>query len=392
MKLEEKIRLWQQRILQQDLLPRDFPDPSLLKLPKIISFLWGRRVGKSSMMMAIIQSYLTQWVLKIQDVIFLDFSELDNRDIDLSSIYKLYPWRTLFFVLDEIQELPDFEKQLTFLYNQGSRIFISWSNAHLLSQDIATTLRWRVLEIHVDILSFPEYCGFKNIKKDTSIAQLDIHFQEYIMWWWYPEIVLSDSIIAKKSLLQSYLDVLIYKDLIDRYRIRNQDILIKLIKSVITSNTKHLSLNKLYNTYKSLWYAVSKNTLYEYMQYLKNIFFVSELWSIYQKSYNNKVYIIDNWYMNLYADSNNLWQKFENTIYKHLTNNTSTLGYIQDRYEVDFSDKKTNRQVSYRITEENHDREYAFGDTNKKNILITAEISEFVHQNVQQIRYNDLLL
>ena len=115
---EEKIRLGQQRIIEQQLLPRTLPDPDILTLPKIISFLGGRRVGKSSMMIALLQQYLEQKKVNLEQIIFLDFSELDNHRIDLAQVYQHYQHLNPFFILDEIQELPDFEKQLTFLYNQ----------------------------------------------------------------------------------------------------------------------------------------------------------------------------------------------------------------------------------------------------------------------------------
>lgn len=395
MHIEEKIRFWQERIVKTKLHQRTMPDEWLLALPKIISFLWWRRVGKSSMMISLLQTYIQKKEITIDQIIFLDFSELDNHNIDLTQIYTLYKDKEPFFVLDEIQELKNFEQQLIFLYNQWCRLFISWSNAQLLSQEIATKLRGRVIEIPVNVLSFKEYLWFKQIPLSSPAVEMDIHFENYMMRWWYPEVVLSDSLVAKKSILQSYVEILIYKDIIDRYAIKNQEILIRLIKSLVISHTKPVNVNKLFNTYKSLWYSLSKNTLYEYIQYIKNTFFVTSLWKFYTKSYSDKVYLIDNGYMNIFSDKKNFWQKFEHICYQYLLKKETQLWYISEStYEVDFTNWTTNRQASYLIHEDNFTREFAFWkkQKEKENILITMHPTPYSQAWIQCVTYKDILL
>jgi uncharacterized protein len=327
-------------------------------------------------MIEIVQSYIQSGIKHIDDIVFLDFSELDNHTISLTEIYQSYFPRKPFFILDEIQELENFESELIFLYNEGCDIFVSGSNSHLLSADIATKLRGRSYEIYNDILDFDEFLIFRgSISK--GLAERDILYDEYLMWGGYPEVVLQSSIEAKKSLLQSYLDVIIYRDLIDRYAIRNPEILYSLIRTLILAHTKPCNISKIYNTYKSLGYSVSKNTLYEYIGYLENNFFISRLSNFYRKSYFDKIYLLDNGYMNLFSSEQNLGQKFENTIYKILRKKGKKIGYIDTPYDVDFSDGGSNIQVAYELTEDNLDREKKFATIDGDNILIVRSYSRF---------------
>jgi predicted AAA+ superfamily ATPase len=377
MEIQEKIRAGQRRILERKLFPRKKPAGHLLDMKKIITFLGGRRTGKTSLMIEIVQWYLRDWQKKIDDVVFLDFSELDNHRINLEEIYTSFAPRKPFFILDEVQELPDFESQVLFLYNEGCDVFLSGSNSHLLGQEIATKLRGRSFEVYNDVLSFEEFLIFREKEHLEDGLEKEMLLDEYIEWGGYPEVILQNREDAKRSLLQSYLDVTIYRDLIDRYRIRNPEILSSLIRSLCIGNTKPLNINKLYNTYKSLGYSVSKNTLYEYLGYLEENFFISHLENFYRKSYFDKVYLLDNGYMNLFSSEKNQGQKFENMVYKMLRKSQKKLGYIDDPYEVDFTDGERHIQVTYELGEENLDRETMFRKMNGTKILVARNFGWF---------------
>lgn len=384
----EKIIAGQRRIREKKLFPRKKPTMDLLKMGKIITFLGGRRTGKTSLMLDIVQWYIRDGIKKIDDIVFLDFSELDNHRIELIEIYRSFQGRKPFFILDEVQELIDFEAQILFLYNEWCDIFISWSNSHLLSSEIATRLRGRAIDIYNDILDFDEFLIFKNKEQSTGIEREDL-LDEYIMWGWYPEVVIQTGEDAKISLLRSYLDVIIYRDLIDRYKIRNPEILSSLIRSLCLNNTKPLNINKLYNTYKSLGYSVSKNTLYEYIGYLESNFFLSRLENFYRKSYFDKIYLIDNGYMNLFSNEKNFWQKLENCIYKKLRKWWGKIGYIDTPYEVDFTDGTNHTQVTYELTEENLDRETHFKKMEWNKVILVKNASHIDHYpGIEIIQYN----
>lgn len=192
-------------------------------------------------------------------------------------------------------------------------------------------------------------------------------------------------------ILKGYYELLLYKDLIDRYAIRNQWLLQQLLKSLILSHTKEININKLYLSYKSQWFEISKNTLYEYLIYIQQTFFVSRFWQFYKKNLFDKRYCLDNVYMQLFSQEHNRWQTFEAMIYKHLSKHHMHLGFVKDSYEIDFTNGATNRQVCRELTDTNRSRESAFGNAQWNNILITKDTHQFRHQNITMIRRDELL-
>lgn len=152
-------------------------------------------------------------------------------------------------------------------------------------------------------------------------------------------------------------------------------------------------MSRVYNTYKSLGYSVSKNTLYEYIGYLENNFFITRLENYYRRSYFPKVYLLDNGYMNLFSTESNLGQKLENVIYKKLRTSGKKIGYIDEPYEVDLTDGESNIQVCYELNEGNIDRETRFAHTTGHNIIISRSLPAWSHiENITIQRYDEYLL
>lgn len=388
MEIQKTITLWQKKILETSLVQRSLPNiDDYLKLGKIISILGGRRTGKTYIMIQIVRSLIDKQNIDISQIVFLDFAEWSNHKLNLIEICEYYEAKSIkpFFVLDEIQELEEFERQLVYIYNQQYPCIISGSNSKMLSQDISTKLRWRVVEIYNDVLDFNEYLSFKQSIGSALARNQELSFLDYMQWWGYPEVVLTDTVESKKSLLKSYFDVMIYKDLIDRYKIRNQEILNILLKYIIKSTTKPFNTNKIFNNLKSQWFAVSKNTVYEYIQYIQNIFFVSKLGDFYKNSYFEKNYLIDNGFLTIFDDDKNLWQKFENIVYKKLHKKyENNLGFVQDKFDIDFTNGKINRQACIDLNLENQNRETKFALSKQENIIVYLYKSSISKDNLMQ--------
>mgnify|MGYP001474773863 CR=1 FL=1 len=118
-------------------------------------------------------------------------------------------------------------------------------------------------------------------------------FQNYLDYGAYPEIALAPNENLKLSILKNYFDILIYKDLKERYSISNEYVLRYLLKKAILSNTKDFNINKIFNELKSQNVEVSKNTLYNYVEYTKNIFFLDKLTNYHSPTGASKVFLID---------------------------------------------------------------------------------------------------
>lgn len=107
----------------------------------------------------------------------------------------------------------------------------------------------------------------------------------------FPEILLSENDLFKIDNLKTYLDVLLYKDLIERYQIENEVSLKYLVKSIALAFSKDININKTYNELKSLNIKIGKTTLYEYYEYLKNVFYAYELENFYNQKASKKVFL-----------------------------------------------------------------------------------------------------
>lgn len=131
-------------------------------------------------------------------------------------------------------------------------------------------------------LTFKEILRFKNIEAKTRYStkekgELGLILDDMMSYGTFPELVLSTNENFKENLLKDYLDILIYKDLLERYKIENEFVVRYLIKRLISSNTKQININRTYNDLKSMNVKVGKNSLYSTLAYLENIFFIRQV-------------------------------------------------------------------------------------------------------------------
>jgi len=338
----------------------------ILKLNKIITFIWPRRAWKTYFMFYILDKLIKDEFLELEQIVFIDFSAFIDKDFDikklLENFYALYPYKEPFFIFDEIQELENFSKIILYLFNKNYKIFLSWSNSKLLSSELSTEFRWRTYDIKVFPLNFSEFLYFKNIEKiDLYTSKqkwfLQNTYLEYLQFWAYPEIVLIDNKNIKFDLLKAYFEIVLYKDLLERYWVENEYVLKYLFKKIILNNTKEFSISKVFNELKSQNIKIWIQTLYNYLEYFKEIFFLSEINDKYKKIWK-KFYLYDVWFTNL-IDKNNLWQRFENVVYISLLRKYWDINYINNNWEIDFVLEKEDLaiQVCFDLNIENIDRE-----------------------------------
>ncbi len=364
----------QQILEKRTYVPRDLHIPlkEILTLEKIIAIIGPRRVGKTY--------YLRQLVdemgLTLEHIVFIDFSEIQSQDISsldipeiLTCYYELYPDKTPCFLLDEIQELDAFEPALKFLLNQQLSVVITGSNSRNLIADISSSLRGKVLPWFLMPLSFKEYLSFNSIqidKADLYTAQgRGLFYKElnhYLYWGGFPEVVLSESEDLKKHLISSYMDTMLFRDVIERHHITNIPAIKELLKRMLRSYTKEFSISKCYNTLKSMGIKVGKDTLHNYVSYLEESMFFCLV-----ENHKNprllpkKVYLIDNglhtYVGNTTPDTGRL---FENRVFLDLYSATTDIQFIKDqKNEIDFllSESKELIQVTLGLHGNNVQRE-----------------------------------
>ena len=309
---------------------------------------------------------IEKWFYTLEQVVFIDFSiykweKIKPEDI-INSYYSLWNSKKPILIFDEIQDIENFQNLVLQLYNQGYQIFISGSNSNLLSSELVTEFRWRVYEYFVNPLNFKEILNFKDIKIEKKYStqkkwEIKNIFSNILKYWTFPELVLVENDILKTEILKTYFDILFYKDLIERYKIDNEKAIRYLIKKIILWNTKRVNLIKIFNELKSQWVKIWKNTIYNYFEYLENIFFLESIDNFYKKTSN--VYLYNFWFWSLFWFIDNLWQNFENLIYLNLKTRYNKIFYKENTSEIDFyiEDIDTNIQVCYQLNSENVDRE-----------------------------------
>jgi predicted AAA+ superfamily ATPase len=345
-----------QNAMPTEVIARSWDMP--MNTGKVITIPGVRRSGKSSHFF-IAQNKLLRKRVPKENILFLNldderlvFSE-NNIGLILDAYRELYPKipsKEVHFFLDEVQVASGWEKFVRRIYDSVSKnIYLTGSNSKMLSSEIASALRGRTLQFEIFPLSFSEFCDFRKIKKNnygsSQKALLINAFNEYLFQGGFPEIVLGKDVF-REQILQEYYYVMIFKDLVERYGIKNTNVLRYLVKRLLANITKPTSANKIFNEIKSSGIAISKNTVYELISELESIYMFLSLPKfnaspIKEFSGMPKHYTIDNGFNSALQGSvsENRGAFLENAVYLHLRRKHpfgKGLFYFKDKYECDF--------------------------------------------------------
>ena len=394
--------------------------PRKLQLPfdtgKIITLIGVRRCGKTSILYDAINR-LSQRIEKTK-ILFLNFEderlelEVEELDLILQGFSELYPEQELgecYFFFDEIQNIAGWEKFIRRVYDTVSRnIFLTGSNSKLLSTEIATALRGRTLSFEVYPLSFAEYLSFKGITVDLyaskSLAHIKNAQNSFLKEGAFPEILFLDD-AYKNRVLQEYFNVLLYKDLVERYHITNTVALKFFLKRLIASSTKQISINKIYNELKSSGLKIGKNTLYDFLEYAQNVYVALTLQK-YDNSLVNKelgekkIYSIDIGLNNAteFKFSDDRGKALENAVFLELKRRGKEIYYYRDSSsECDFVIYEKNSiteaiQVTFDMSDEDTKKRELKGLLNAcrqfglhRGLIVTYDSEDEVHMDGMEI-------
>ena len=315
------------------IIPRDInlQDYLNLKINKIIVLNGFRRVGKTYILYGLANELLN--FNSREEVIHINFEDerIPLKTEFLSSLLpnaeELFKQKIKYLFLDELHNIPNWSKWLRRIYdNNDIRIFVSGSSSKMSENEIPTELRGRFLEIRIFPLSFKEFLKFKKIDIDFKVLDYSEKerslilksLTEYLTFGGLPEVVLIDE-NKKFELSQSYYSTVIKRDIVERYKLKNEESLKALIKLLLDS--KEYSISKSYNNLKSLGYEIGKSTLQKYISYIESSYFAFSL-PIFsykikdQMQHPKKIYFIDNVFINSISTrfSNNFGRLYENII------------------------------------------------------------------------------
>lgn len=341
-----------------DLKKRETPLP--VGERKIVTIPGVRRSGKTSRMEMVVNNLLAQGVSRNR-FLWVSFDDerlvrmtSDELDQIIEAYMEMYPeveMASVYMFFDEIQLIDGWEYFVMRLFKHYSKnIYISGSNATMLSSELKSALRGWPEEEETLPLSFREYCEFKGVDTESwleqDLARLRNAFHDYNNIGGFPEVVLTDNAARRAKTLQAYFDTMLLKDLAEHYRLSNIEVLRYYLKRIMSNLTKPTSIRSIHNDIKSLGLKVSKDDLYDWANYACNIFMFIRI-SNYSRSLQKvessqpKYYCIDNGLRDavLLPQSDDDGKKLENTVFLHLYRRRSPVDrifYYQGRGECDF--------------------------------------------------------
>ncbi|CAN2040159.1 ATPase [Candidatus Magnetomoraceae bacterium gMMP-15] len=353
-----------------------------LNSKKIIAIIGSRRCGKTFIVYQLIDELLHK--IPMKQILLIDFEDerlelvANEMDLILQAYMELYPDLELnkcYFFFDEIQNIIGWEKFVRRIYDKISKnIYITGSNAKMLSSEISTSLRGRSLSYTVFPLSFREYLHFQNIHIDLyaskTKAQILNGLERYLHTGAYPELVFFKDPKLQKKILCEYFQVMMFRDLIERYNIKNISALRFFLKRLFASSSKQISVNKIYKDLKSAGLKVGKNTLYNFFENAEAIFLGQTLQKYSSKLSvrefgEKKFYVIDNGLINaiVFKFSSDVGKAMEQAVFWDLKRRGKKIYYYKNNFECDFiiftdSNISDAIQVSYQVdTEKTKERE-----------------------------------
>jgi uncharacterized protein len=340
---------------------------------KIITLIGPRRSGKTYISFQIMSS-----IKDITDILYMSFENekfkinADNFQELIDAYFELYPNKENFYLfLDEIQEIDGWEKFVRRIYDTFTKnIFITGSSAKLLSKEIATSLRGRCISYEIYPLSFKEFLKFKNIELDSistrGKANIIKSFNEYIDIGGFPECFFMNNDLRKRT-IKDYMHVMIFRDVIERYSLRNSNAVHAYFKRNISNFAREYSINKFYNELKYMGVKITKDSLYEFNRYFDEAFIILPLFNYYQNSFKNEInkfYLIDHSFsvVDTFKLSENKGLIIENIVFIELKRREKDVFYYKALIECDFVIKEKEKiveaiQVCYILNKENKDRE-----------------------------------
>lgn len=307
-----------------------------------------RRAGKSYMMFQQIRHMLDMGHAK-EEILYFNFEDdrlmsLATADLDRIKVCfeEMFDCKPIFF-LDEIQVVDYWEKFARRLADQGYRVYVTGSNARMLSSEIATTLGGRYVIKHVFPYSFREYLTSAGIDmNDKNVLyrhQADIikSYEIYFRFGGLPELTVVND---KRTWLSNLYQKILLGDLVTRYQVRNAFALQVLIRKLASSVKQPTSFNRLANVVSSSGKKITTDTVIDYLGYLQESWLLFSLENIaaklVDKSSNKKYYFTDNGLLNLFL-IDPITSLLENQVAIHLRRLYGEEVYYYHRgIEVDF--------------------------------------------------------
>ncbi|MGA1822702.1 MAG: ATP-binding protein [Thermoplasmatota archaeon] len=334
-----------------------------------------RRCGKSTLIYQIIDGLLTDGIAG-NDIILINFDDDMLSGKPLSDIMSVYLSRIgmsekINIFLDEVHRCPDWVGYLRkkFDLRRVGQVVITDSSSKFIKGEYTTLLTGRTIDIKLNTLSFIEFSKWNGMNTEVPLSQNDMDrsrhmLERYLRWGGFPEVALAESDIQKKILLKSYIDSILYKDVVERYDANIHKLKI-LVDYILSTPAAKFSPRKF-----SRNHDISLETLNNYIRYLREVNLIHVV-PRFDYSLNKvmrstkKLYIEDTGLLeNLgFRFMEGMGKLYENSVCNELLRREFEVYYwSDDRSECDFIAKKGKDlvmaiQVCYDLNTDNIKRE-----------------------------------
>lgn len=345
-----------------------------------IIFISGiRRSGKSTLMSLIAKELIEKQGINRANIFFVNFEDerfINFTSNDFEQLYQTFielenPTGKKYLFFDEIQNINGWERWINRIYEfEDVKIFITGSNATLISSSISSSMTGRNRQIKTSTFSFREYLlllGCSPVERDfyfpEKVTEIKRAFGNYIKYGGFPEVLKNKDI----TLAGQYFKDIIYRDIVSHYNIRN----IKEIKELALYLITNSGCLTSYENLKKILQHKNITTIKNYLNILIDVYLIESL-SIYDFSIKKQIYNPDKYYVNDlgfyhsvgFKFSENLGKLLENIVVEQLLRKGFQLYYWKSKKgnEVDFLCGNSGNisdavQVTYSLTNENFERE-----------------------------------
>lgn len=368
-----------------------------------------RRAGKSVLLQEFI-TYLKSLNEQI-NIVMINLQELEfDHLLEYHALHKYIMNQykeemTNVLLIDEVQMCPQFELAINSIYAKGIYdIYITGSNAFLLSSDLATLFTGRTMEIKVYPFSFKEYLTYYKITDGYDDA-----FDQYVKTGGMPGAYVYKTENRQYDYVRDVYSTIIIRDLVEKYKIRNKLEFTNISEFMMDNIGNLLSPNNICETLKNNQSEITRKTISKYIGYLENafLFYEAKRYDLKGKKYltnNSKHYLCDSSFRYAVNGTRNMdyGRVYENIVYLELRRRGYEV-YVGKLYkkEIDFVAKKRDTQIYIQVSdnisdEKTFEREYtpllAIKDAYPKMIIARTKHPKYSYEGIEIYDIADWLL
>lgn len=351
--------------------------PSSAEIKKVCLIYGVRRSGKSYILFELFKKHKDKALyVDFEDERLADFKAGDFEKLK-ESFFELKPHllgsKAIVYLFDEVQNVEGWEKfTRRMVEKEGIAVFATGSSSMIMPQELQTSLRGRSWGIQALPFSFIEYLKAKDM--DITIPEF-IHgakkilvknyFSEYFRWGGFPELAFLSSEYEKRKVLKEYLEAMFFKDLVERFKIKNIFLLDALRDKLFSSFSLKYSLTAFCRQYKDK-FPFSKDSVFAYMRYFLESMLLFEVRKLSESSYQrlrnpSKIYLVDVGLAKK-VTSEDTGRILENIVFLGLKRKGNEIFYFENNNECDFvakseEDKYSAYQVVWQLNDKTKDRE-----------------------------------